>query len=114
MWRQHAGVALSSTLPGPVERRAVIYNDWTRVRTYRCDFARFLGLPFTDRGFDAITGSGGGSSFDGTLTDGRASDMPTDERWRRYADRHDYPRLFEAETMELSERILGPAPFVLD
>lgn len=114
MWRQHAGVALSSAVPGRVERRAIIYNKWVRDRDYRRDLAHFLGLPFTDSGVNAIPSCGGGSSFDGTIYDGRAADMATGERWRRYADRDDYRRFFDARTIELSERIFGPAPFVLD
>lgn len=114
MWHQHAGVALSPASRGSVERRVVIYNRWARDRAYRRDLARFLGVPFTDRGFDAIPACGGGSSFDGTSYDGRATAMPTDERWRRYADRDEYRNLFDVRTIELSERIFGPAPRVLD
>jgi len=36
--------------------------------------------------------------------------MATSERWRSFADRHDFRRLFDDQVLELSERIFGPLP----
>ena len=113
MWRQHARVALSARRSGPVERRAVLYNRWVEDREYRRDLAYFLGLPFTDRGHDKVAMCAGGSSFDGTVYDGRATAMPTNGRWRRYANSDEYRSLFDPQTVELSERIFGPAPLAI-
>ena len=113
IWRQHARVALSPGSSGHVERRAVLYNRWVENRAYRRDLAEYLGLPFTDRGFDSVAKCGGGSSFDGTAYDGRAAAMPTGERWRRYADSGEYRSLLDPQLLQISERIFGPAPLAL-
>ena len=110
MWKQHARVALRQARVGGAERRAILYNRWTSDRAYRREVAAFLGVPFTDTGFERVSDVGGGSSFDGTAFDGRADAMRTGERWRAYADDPSWRELFDAELVELSDRLFGETP----
>jgi hypothetical protein len=110
MWKQHARASLGGCDHFRSARRSIVisYNRWRDSSAYRRRIAERLGLEFTDAGFESITSVGGGSSFDGMRLQGRASAMATDRRWRAFADCEYFRRLFDAEVLELSERIFGP------
>ena len=110
IWKQHARAVLGPQPALPGEFVPVLYNRWRSDPGYRQALADRLGLRFTDAGFDNVPACGGGSSFDGIDFDGKAAAMPTDQRWRVYADDPDYLRLFDAQAIALSTRLFGPPP----
>lgn len=87
-WKQHAReyLGLTNTL---APKEGVYFNAWFADPAYRRALSQRLGLDFSDEGFTAVSGTGGGSSFDGTAYDAdnrrmnvldRASQLTDDER----------------------------------
>lgn len=74
--------------------------------------ARQLSVDFTDAGVDAVPLCGGGSSFDGRLYHGRASQMAVQDRWRHFADDAGFRRLFDPQLRELAAALFGPCPWL--
>jgi hypothetical protein len=110
IWKQHARAFLGENgFVGP-EAVRISYNDWVRNRGYRRRIAGELGLRFTDSGIDRVARCAGGSSFDGTRYEGRATQMRLFDRWRRYADDPAFRALFDGQMADLAERIFGPLP----
>lgn len=110
LWKSYARefVGDLNTLPFKIP---VSFNAWTSDRAYREQLAARLGLPFTDAGFEDVHGFGGGSSFDGTAFDGRASAMAVHDRWRRRVDDPTFRQIAaDPELHELSARIFGVIP----
>jgi len=86
----------------------VNYDRWCRSREYRRSLADQLELPFTDAGFEDVTGFGGGSSFEGTEFDGQASAMHTDRRWVEFRNDPEFQALFrDPQLIELGLSIFG-------
>jgi hypothetical protein len=73
-WKKHAREFLGTTAH-LANRVNVYFPRWFADPAYRAEVSARLGLTFDDSGFSAVAGEGGGSSFDGTLFDGRASEM---------------------------------------
>jgi hypothetical protein len=91
----------------------VLFNRWIAEPEYREALAVRLGLPFTDAGIDEVARWGPtawGDSFDGLAFDGRAREMALAERFRWCAGDPFYRGLFDAELVELAERVFGPIP----
>lgn len=110
IWKQHARAFLGENgFVGP-EAVRISYNDWVRDRGYRRRIAGQLGLSFTDAGIDRVARCAGGSSFDGTRYEGRATEMRLFDRWRRYADDPTFRALFDRQMADFAERIFGPLP----
>ena len=107
MWKQHAREALGDTQELPGDSLTVLYNRWQSDQDYRRDIAHHLGLRFSDRGIDSVPDCAGGSSFDGTAFDGKATAMATDRRWAHFADDDDFKQFFDDEMVELTERLCG-------
>lgn len=110
IWKQHARAFLGESpflVPDAVRIR---YNDWVHDRGYRRHVADRLGLSFTDAGIDRVARSAGGSSFDGTRYEGRATEMAVFDRWRLYAGDPVFRALFDLQLAELAERIFGSLP----
>jgi hypothetical protein len=110
IWKQHARAFLGENgFVGP-EAVPISYNDWVSDRGYRRRIAGQLGLSFTDAGIDRVARCAGGSSFDGTRYEGRATEMRLFDRWRRYADDPTFRALFDRQMADFAERIFGPLP----
>lgn len=109
MWKQHAREALGDTRKVR-DKVVILYNRWTADKDYRRGIARELGLTFTDAGIDEVPQTMGGSSFDGRTFDGRATQMPTRDRWKAYADDPAYRAIFDPEMISLATRLFGPPP----
>ncbi len=91
----------------------VSFNRWVAEPAYREALAARLGIPFTDAGIDRVARWGPtawGDSFDGLAYDGRARRMALAERFRWCAGDPFYRGLFDAELVDLAERIFGPIP----
>ncbi|MFU8816709.1 MAG: hypothetical protein ACNA7W_15280 [Pseudomonadales bacterium] len=107
IWKQHAREFLGLGRHLGADRVVVSYNRWVRDHEYRRDLAELLELEFTDAGRLEVPQVASGSSFDGLKFHGRAADMAVTERWR-WLDQFFCPsELFDAQTLELGERIFG-------
>lgn len=106
-WKAYAREFLGETSYLPAGTVKISFNSWFRDPAYRADIAETLGLDHSDHGIDEISSDGGGSSFTGKDFDNRAQDMKVLERWRHFADDPGYIAAFDAETIELSNRIFG-------
>ena len=107
IWKQHAREAVGDTRRLTGETIAVLYNRWKADRSYRRDLAQALGLAFSDAGFQNVPECAGGSSFDGVEFSGRASEMPTERRWRHFVEDERYRNLFDQQMIELTEGLFG-------
>lgn len=107
MWKQHAREALGETRDLPGEVLPVLYNRWQADREYREEIAFWLGLRFSDRGIDRVPDCAGGSSFDGTQFDGKATAMRTHRRWEHFAEDESFIEFFDREMEALTERLFG-------
>lgn len=86
----------------------VNYNQWVNNPDYRRQLAESLGLEFTDSGVDDVMTNGGGSSFEGTELQGKASDMPVLERWKNFRNDSEFKALVQNDTLfTYSEKIFG-------
>lgn len=71
----------------------ISFNRWVEDVDYRRELVESRGIAFTDARRDAVSASGGGSSFDALQFDGRARDMAVNDRWRRYVEHSEWRRL---------------------
>lgn len=112
IWKQHAKAFLGrrTCVSHPV--LGISYDRWAGDPHYRRGIARRLALDFTDAGVDAVPCCGGGSSFDGRLYQGRASQMAVQDRWRHFADDPGFRRLFDPQLRELAAAVFGPCPWL--
>jgi hypothetical protein len=110
IWKQHAREFCGRRPYLPQGRVPISFNDWAVDRQYRRRIAERLGLGFTDAGFEEVSRTGGGSSFDGTAYDGRASGMDVLQRWKHCRQDERYLQLFDRQMVELSEEIFGVIP----
>ncbi len=88
----------------------VNFNFWTTDEAYRRKLAAELDLDFSDTGFQEVSETAGGSSFDGTRLSGKAVKMDLGNRWKKYADRDEFWALFDEEILELTTEIFGNIP----
>lgn len=106
-WKAYAREFLGESSFLPVDTVKISFNSWFQDPDYRSRVAAELGLDHTDRGLDEVSKDGGGSSFTGQQFHTRAQDMKVLERWRHFADDPRYLSAFDAETIELSNRVFG-------
>lgn len=88
------------------------FNSWTMDKNYRKSITDELGIPFTDDGFDEVSGVVGGSSFDGMKFSGNANEMKLHNRWEEYKEDEKFIDLFDLELLDLAEEIFGTTPAV--
>lgn len=105
IWKQHARAALTGRGPGHGPPLAISYGGWVRDPGYRRTISGRLGIPHSEEGLERVAGCGGGSSFDGMAYDGRAREMAVFDRWRHFAEDRSFRALFDAETLDLCERL---------
>ena len=106
-WKVYAREFLGETSFLPEDTVKISFNEWFSDDGYRRDLAAGLGLDSADRGRDDVSQDGGGSSFSGRASQGRAREMKVLDRWRVFADDPVYRAAFDEETVELSRRIFG-------
>lgn len=108
LWKQHARECLGETNLLGLPIVDVNFNRWTQEATYRAELASRLAIPYSERGVDEVSTIGGGSSFDHTAFEGRASQMPILNRWLRHRDNPHFLSVAECpEIRELSQRYFG-------
>lgn len=78
-WKQHARSYLRLDLTAP-NRVAILFDRWTESEDYRRAICDRMGLGFDDEGFETVSATGGGSSFDKVKYDGKASKMDVTNR----------------------------------
>lgn len=88
----------------------VNFNSWTKDEVYRRNLAAELDISFSDTGFQEVSETAGGSSFDGTRLSGSAGKMDLGSRWKKYADQDEFWSLFDEEILELASTIFGNIP----
>ncbi len=97
------------------DRVPVSYNRWCRDRSYREALAARLELDFTDAGFEQVTGFGGGSSFERTRMNGKASSMRTSDRWENFREDPGFRALFrDPLLLDLAVDIFGEDEGLVD
>ncbi len=106
-WKVYAREFLGETAFLGPDTIMISYNRWFTDRDYRQEIAGRFGWTSHEESLDEVTCDGGGSSFTGQDFQRRAKDMDVTGRWRHFADDPDYLRAFDAETIELCNRIFG-------
>lgn len=89
-------------------RLGINYNLWFTDKDYRQEIANSLQLTFTDAGIRNVVNVGKGSSFDGTVYDGKAQEMPVLVRYKSYLEHPVMLKILANEELrELSTQIFG-------
>ncbi len=86
-------------------RIGINYNRWTQEVEYRKALAKKLGLRFTDKGRQKMSVNGYGSSFDGMVYNGRASELRVLDRWKKFENDTAFQACFDDEIRELGNMI---------
>lgn len=107
IWCQHAREYLGRRRHLRNERVMVSFNRWAVDPAYRVELAAALGLLHDPAAGRRVARCAGGSSFDGTVFDGRASEMRVLERWRAFRHEPAFRQLFSPPVVALSRRIFG-------
>ncbi|MFC1853187.1 hypothetical protein ACFL27_23565 [candidate division CSSED10-310 bacterium] len=111
VWKNHALEFLGITNILSDKKVTISYNAWCKSKVYRMAIANKLDLNPGDKGLDRVPNIGAGSSFEGIQYDKKASEMKTDERWKRLKDNEAYRNIFtDTELVDLSNRIFGKIP----
>ena len=106
LWITYAHEFLLHTNKMTQRKIAINYNLWCKSSDYRAQIAGLLGIRFSDKGFNDVTGFGRGSSFDALRFSDAASTMKTDARWKTVADDINYQSMFrDSLLLELADRI---------
>jgi hypothetical protein len=92
-WKEHAREFLGDTNHLP-NKTAIYFNRWFVSQPYRKQICERLGLRFSDKGLSKVTDHGGGSSFDRSAYDNRASEMDVLHRAKNLSEQ-------EREMLEL-------------
>ncbi len=84
------------------------YNQWFSDIDYRMYLSECLNLKFTDKGLNQIVEYGNGSSFDGKKFQGKAQQMDTMNRWRKYENNETFKSITnDPKIKELNCTIFG-------
>lgn len=97
-WKQHAVWYLGEAGSGP-NRIAIHFDNWCVDSTYRDEICHALSVTPGDEAVSRVSGTGGGSSFDGTAFDFNAGSMSVGRR---------RDNLIEQEVALLDEIMLDP------
>lgn len=110
LWKDHAQTFLAWRNGQVLNKNEIYipiqYNQWFKDLEYRKELAHKLGLEFTDKGKEEVSGYGFGSSFEGRENDGKASNSKVMERWEGLKENSSYKSLFQdAELRSLASEI---------
>lgn len=107
LWLDYAKEFLGETNYFQNKKVTINYNQWICNQQYRKDISEQLGLNFCDLGFNVVKDYGGGSSFQGTYFDQKASIMDVQNRWQKFVDDREYRKILSAEVIAYSQKIFG-------
>lgn len=108
LWISYAKECLNETSFATGRKVFVNYNRWFSDLSYRKEIAAQLSLDFTDKGYDYVSSSGRGSSFDGFSYLGRARQMDVLNRWRQISDNNVFLDLVRTDALlDYSQKIFG-------
>ncbi|EDX84264.1 hypothetical protein S7335_1961 [Synechococcus sp. PCC 7335] len=111
LWIDYAKEYLNETNYLSNVKVPVNYNQWVNDSAYRRQLAETLGLEFTDSGVDDVMTNGGGSSFDGTNLQGKATEMSVLERWTHFSDDAEFKALIADKSLrDYCTEIFGTIP----
>ena len=111
LWVDYAREYLGETQYLQNIRVPVNYNQWVIDIHYRRQIAEALDLEFTDSGMDDVMTNGGGSSFEGTELQGKASKMAVLERWKNFQNDPEFKALIRNDALlTYSDSIFGTIP----
>lgn len=107
LWKEYAARYVNPE-PGDIW---IDFNEWHKNHAYRQVVSAKLGLPFSDEGFEIVSGHGYGSSFDGQRFDGKASDMLVLERYKELLNDEEYiVAVTDPEILDLYDRLWDEIP----
>ena len=111
LWVSYAKECLGETSFLMNQKIFVNYNRWFVDEDYREQLSTQLSIDFSDDGFNDISISGRGSSFDGVKHAGEAYKMDVLNRWRSFADNPIYRGLLSTDgVLEYSTKLFGHIP----
>jgi len=111
LWISYAKECLGETSFLSSKKVFINYNKWFSDITYRKEIAAQLNIEFTDDGFNDVSISGRGSSFDGTKHTGEAYKMDVLNRWKLFTDNSVYRQLLNTnELVNYSIKLFGEIP----
>jgi hypothetical protein len=107
LWLRHARFAVESA--GHDNFVLIKFDDWARSIEYRHALQKRFSLEPKEISTEKVSTFGGGSSFDGTAMDGKASGMAVLDRWKSLRDDPAFAAVLDnAELRDYRERIFGP------
>ena len=115
LWLDYAKEYLGHT--NYLRHKIVInYNKWFSDATYRKQLSHQIGLEFSDKGLNRVSGSGKGSSWDGMRDDRNAQKMKVLDRWHSVIHDSEFRSLFHKryDVRDISEAIFGIMPRTRD
>jgi hypothetical protein len=108
LWLTYAEEYLGKTQSLGPSKVLVSYNRWCSDEAYRKNLVQYLGLEFSDAGFNEVPVYGGGSSFEGRKMNGQASTMDTRDRWKHFVDNDVFIAYFhDPRILKTSMKIFG-------
>ena len=108
LWIEYAKEFLGETNYLTNNKICINYNRWFVDVEYRKQIASSLKMEFSDKGIERVKSEGGGSSFDGTKFNGKASQMDVLNRYKLFEDDPEYQFLVNNEELiEYSRKIFG-------
>jgi hypothetical protein len=89
------------------------FNDWFSDPEYRKSLSARLGLQFSDRGLNAVSAYGGGSSFTGAEMNGAGQAMNVLNRWEEMMgdDLFHFLLLAREENLAFNDELFGNFPY---
>lgn len=111
LWVSYAKECIGETSLLTHKKVFINYNRWFIDTRYRKELAAQLNINFSDHGFNDVSISGRGSSFDGVKHVGEAYKMDVLNRWKFFVDNPIYRELLSTEgVLEYSTKLFGDIP----
>lgn len=111
LWISYAKECLGETSYLKNKKVYINYNKWFIDIDYRKNIAKQLNIEFSDRGFNDVSQSGRGSSFDGLKYAGETHKMDVLNRWKIFSDHALYRQLLKTDgLLEYSMKLFGHIP----
>ncbi|MGF1523904.1 MAG: hypothetical protein ACFBSF_16420 [Leptolyngbyaceae cyanobacterium] len=112
LWIAYAKECLGETSFLQHKKIFINYNKWFTDIDYRRHIAAQMNITFSDEGFNDVSISGRGSSFDGLKHAGEVHKMDVLNRWREFAENPTYRKLLmnTEDLLKYSNQLFGHIP----